>query len=238
MVDMRNKMLVILTIVSGFALSLSACAKEIEVTKVVKEEVVVTATPKPEGAVTFSQMVGEAMAGVPGISAEEAHLQIEEDQRTLVIDPRDAEDILATTDLISGAMNISYGSLTLRADMVAEALTEVSAVSLGEALLRIQQNPKTLVIDVRDPADIMVTDTIPGAINVPLGSLTYKADNEVPEEWRNLQLQDRSRPVITTSNYGPMGALGGKMLKDMGFTDVSYLEGGTLAWIDAGYPTE
>ena len=122
--------------------------------------------------------------------------------------------------------------------MVAKALTEVSAVSPVETQLRMQQDSNTLVVDVRDPADIAATGIVPGAINVPLGSLTYKADNEVPEEWRDLQLQDRSRPVITTCMHGPLGALGGKLLKDMGFTDVSCLKGGVQAWQDAGFPTE
>jgi hypothetical protein len=104
--EMRSKMLVILTIVSVLALSLSACG----------EEVVITATPEPVGPVTFNQMVAEAMAEVPGISPEEAHRRMEEDPMTLVIDPRDAADILATTGIIPGAMNISYGALTWRAD--------------------------------------------------------------------------------------------------------------------------
>jgi rhodanese-related sulfurtransferase len=176
-------MIVVLTIVSGLVLSLSACAKEIEVTKVVevtrvvKEEVVVTATPEPAGAVTFSQMVGEAMAEVPGISPEEAHRRIEEDPRTLVIDPRDA-------------------------------------------------------------ADIPFTGFIPGALNISYGALTYMADNEVPQEWREPELEDRSRPIITACTSGELGVLAAKLLLDMGFTNVSNLEGGTLAWIDAGYPTE
>ncbi len=122
--------------------------------------------------------------------------------------------------------------------MVAEALTEVALVSPGETRLRMQQDPNTLVVDVRVPADITATGIIPGASNIPLGSLTYKADNEVPEEWRDLQLQDRSRPVITTCMHGPLGALGGKLLKDMGFTDVSFLEGGVQAWQDSRLPTE
>ena len=122
--------------------------------------------------------------------------------------------------------------------LVAKALTEVSPVSSGETQLRMQQDPNTLVVDVRDPAYITATGIVPVAINVPLGSLTYKADNEVPEEWRDLQLQDRSRPVITTCMHGPMRTLGGKLLKDMGFTDVSFLEGGVQAWQDAGLPTE
>ena len=122
--------------------------------------------------------------------------------------------------------------------MVAKALTEVSLVSPGETWLRMQHDPNTLVVDVRNPADIATTGIIPGAINIPLGSLTYKADHDIPEEWRELRLQDRTRPVITTCLHGPMGALGGKLLKDLGFTDVSFLEGGVQAWQDAGLPTE
>ena len=165
---MRSKMLVILTIVSVLALSLSACG----------EEVVITATPEPVGPVTFNQMVAEAMAEVPGISPEEAHRRMEEDPMTLVIDPRDAADILATTGIIPGAMNISYGALT------------------------------------------------------------WRADNELPQEWREPELEDRSRPIIMACESGELGALAAKLLLDMGFTNVSNLEGGTLAWIDAGYPTE
>jgi rhodanese-related sulfurtransferase len=99
--------------------------------------------------------------------------------------------------------------------MVAEALEEVPSITPAETRQRMKIEPNTLVVDVRDPAAIAVTGIISEALNVPLGSLTYKADDEVPEEWRDLQLQDRSRPIITTCMNGPMGALGGKLLKDM-----------------------
>lgn len=122
--------------------------------------------------------------------------------------------------------------------MAAEAMAEVPTVSPAEAQKRLQKDPNTLVIDVRDAADIAMTGTIPGAMNISLGSLTYKADNEVPEDWREPALKDRSRPIITTCILGPMGALGGKLLQDMGFTNVSILEGGVQAWIDAGLPTK
>ncbi|MBL8160948.1 MAG: sulfurtransferase [Anaerolineae bacterium] len=121
--------------------------------------------------------------------------------------------------------------------MAAEALAQVPTISPAEAHKRLQQDPNTLVIDVRDAADIAMTGTIPGAMNISLGSLTYKADNEVPEDWRELALKDRSRPIITTCILGPMGALGGKLLHDMGFTNVSILEGGVQSWIDVGFPT-
>lgn len=92
------------------------------------------------------------------------------------------------------------------------------------------------MIDVRDAADIAATGTIPGAVNISYGALTYQADCEVPETWRASQLADRSRPIITTCILGPLGAIGGKLLHDMGFTNVHILVGGVQAWIDAGLP--
>jgi rhodanese-related sulfurtransferase len=101
----------------------------------------------------------------------------------------------------------------------------------------LEQNPNTLVVDVRDATDINSTGIIPNAMNISLGTLTFKADSEVDESWREPALRDRNRPIITTCEMGPMGALGGKLLKDMGFANVSILEGGTQAWKDAGFPT-
>jgi rhodanese-related sulfurtransferase len=121
--------------------------------------------------------------------------------------------------------------------MVNEALFSVPTVSPAEARERLQQDPHTLVVDVRDAADINATGIIPDAMNISLGTLTYKADNEVEESWREPALRDRSRPIITTCEVGPLGALGGKLLKDMGFANVSILRGGTQAWKDAGFPT-
>jgi len=122
--------------------------------------------------------------------------------------------------------------------MVAEAQAQVPSISPAEAWQHIQKDPSTLVVDVRDAADIPVTGFIPGAINVSLGTLTYKADNEVPQDWRDPSLQDRSRSIITTCESGEMAALAGKLLKDMGFANVCILEGGTQGWKNAGFPTE
>lgn len=121
--------------------------------------------------------------------------------------------------------------------MVAEALAQVPVISPAEAHARLLQNPHMLVIDVRDAADVALTGTIPGAHNISYGSLTYKADQEVPLDWRDPALQDRSRPIIVTCILGPLGALGGKLLHDMGFTNVSVLEGGVQAWVAAAFPT-
>jgi rhodanese-related sulfurtransferase len=120
--------------------------------------------------------------------------------------------------------------------MAAEALAVVPSLTPAEARQRLAAYPDTLVIDVRDAADVAQTGTVPGAANFSYGALTYLADNQVPETWREPQLADRSRPIITTCILGPLGAMGGKLLHDMGFTDVSVLDGGVQAWIEAGLP--
>lgn len=122
--------------------------------------------------------------------------------------------------------------------LVADAQTAVPAVSVEEARRRLADDPTTLVIDVRDEASIRASGTIPGAAAISAGSLLYKADQEVPEEWRDARLADRSRPIVTTCDLGPLSAIAAKNLKDMGFTNVSYLEGGIAAWKGAGQPTE
>jgi rhodanese-related sulfurtransferase len=121
--------------------------------------------------------------------------------------------------------------------MVNEALAEVPTIEAVAVYQKSQTDPKILIVDVRDPADIAGTGMIPGAINVSLGTLTYKADHEVPTEWRDPNFSDFTRPIITTCETGEMAALAGKLLKDMGYTYVQILKGGTVAWIESGYPT-
>ncbi len=122
--------------------------------------------------------------------------------------------------------------------IVAEAREGIPVVNVGEAQRRMQQEPDTLVVDVRDAADVHATGLIPGAINVSVGMLPVRADQELPEQYRDMRLQDRSRPIITTCNVGALASIGVRTLKEMGFTDVSILEGGTKGWKDAGLPTE
>jgi rhodanese-related sulfurtransferase len=122
--------------------------------------------------------------------------------------------------------------------MVDEAKARVSAVSPKEAYRQMHQDQNTLVVDVRDAEEIRQTGSmIPGALNVSLGMLPLRADQELPEEYRYPDLQDRSRPIITTCAMGPNAARGAKLLKEMGFSEVRYMEGGMKAWGEADLPT-
>ena len=67
--------------------------------------------------------------------------------------------------------------------------------------------------------------------------MVAEAKAEVPMDWRDPRLADRSRPIVTVCALDPVGSLAGKLLKDMGFTNVSILEGGMGAWSAVGFPT-
>ena len=119
-----------------------------------------------------------------------------------------------------------------------EAMAKVEGISAAEVQQRMKQEPNALLVDVRDAADIPSTGLATGGLNISLGMLPVRADLELPEDWREPRLQDRSLPVITACQLGPNGAIGAKILKDMGFANVSYLEGGMEAWKAAGLPTD
>ena len=121
--------------------------------------------------------------------------------------------------------------------MVAEGREGTPLVTPQEVQQRMKDEANLLVVDVRDAQDLAGTGIIPGAVNVSLGTLPIKADQELPEAMRNPDLQDRDRPIITTCGGGGQASLAAKILKDMGFTNVSILDGGTNGWQAAGLET-
>ncbi len=122
--------------------------------------------------------------------------------------------------------------------MTKEAMAQVEGISAEEVQQRLRQDPNALLVDVRDAADIPSTGLATGGLNISLGMLPVRADLELAEEKRDARLQDRSRQIITACQLGPNGAIGAKLLKDMGFTNVAYMEGGMAAWKAAGLPTD
>ncbi len=118
--------------------------------------------------------------------------------------------------------------------MVADARGEVGVVSPQEAKKEIDAGSAT-VIDVREPEEIAAGGTVPGARSIPRGVLEIKADTELP--MRDPSLEDRNQKMLIVCGAGGQAALAAKSLKDMGFTDVSIIDGGMKGWQDAGYET-
>jgi rhodanese-related sulfurtransferase len=119
------------------------------------------------------------------------------------------------------------------AERVAEAKARVPALSAQQANEHKQQSD-AIFIDPRDAADIQsTTGIIPQALNISLFDLSNTADKQLPGV-----LSDRARTIIAACQAGPMGALAAYALKQRGYKNVHFIEGGTQAWLDAGYPTD
>lgn len=121
--------------------------------------------------------------------------------------------------------------------MASEAMAEVQPISPTDAHTYLKEHPDSLLIDVRDLPDRRASGMAAGAIPISAGYLPIRADQELPEDWRDARLQDRSRRVMTICVTGELSAMAAKTLKDMGFADVAYVAGGTEGWKAAGLPT-
>lgn len=123
-------------------------------------------------------------------------------------------------------------------DLVTKARNNVPGVTSEEARKKINAQPDTFIIDVQDAKDAGACGLIPSSANITLGMLPIRADLQLPEEMRDGRLSDRSRPILVTCGAGGQAALGAYLLKEMGFTDVAYIDGGTAAWKQAGFEVE
>ncbi len=88
----------------------------------------------------------------------------------------------------------------------------------------------TLVVDVRDSAEVDKTGMIAGAINVSRGMLEFRADPLSPYHDKAF---DKSKAVILYCASGGRSALGGKALKDLGYAKVLNL-GAFKDWVESG----
>lgn len=121
---------------------------------------------------------------------------------------------------------------------VADAQADVPTISVEDAERRLREEPNAVVIDVRDASQIRESGIIPGAHHVSLGTLLYKADQSLPEDWRDPAFTNLDQPIITTCETSEMASIAAKELLDMGYTNVAILDGGTVGWKNAGKATE
>lgn len=119
--------------------------------------------------------------------------------------------------------------------MVEESRENLDIIDSHTLNSMIEKKEDMVIIDVNDKEDVEQRGMVDGAINVSLGTLYYKADDKVPEDFKDNRIQDRNKKVVVTCGLGLCAAIGGKVLKDMGFKDVVLLDGGVTKWKEDGY---
>ena len=91
-----------------------------------------------------------------------------------------------------------------------------------------------LVVDVRDAPELAQSGKVAGAVHVSRGMLEFRADPDSPYHDKNFA---RDKPVILYCASGGRSALGGKVLKEMGYDKV-YNLGAFKDWAEAGGKVE
>ncbi|MDN4985242.1 MULTISPECIES: rhodanese-like domain-containing protein [unclassified Bradyrhizobium] len=113
--------------------------------------------------------------------------------------------------------------------MLEAANAAVTRITPAQAKEMIEKGD-ALVLDVRDAPEIEKSGKIHGAVNVSRGMLEFRADPESPYHDKAFA---KDRTVILYCASGGRSALAGKLLQDMGYSDV-YNVGGFKDWVDAG----
>jgi rhodanese-related sulfurtransferase len=85
---------------------------------------------------------------------------------------------------------------------------------------------RALVVDVREPTEY-AAGHVPGAVSVPQADLALRLD-DLP----------RNRELLVVCEGGVRSIRAARFLKQVGFSKVTNLAGGTSAWRRAGLPTE
>jgi rhodanese-related sulfurtransferase len=92
----------------------------------------------------------------------------------------------------------------------------------------------TLVVDVRDAPEVEKSGKVAGALHVSRGMLEFRADPESSYHDKNFA---KDKTVILYCASGGRSALGGKVLKDMGYDRV-YNLGAFKDWAESGGPID
>ena len=110
--------------------------------------------------------------------------------------------------------------------LVSEALSKVKTITADEALKLSNENKCTL-IDIREKGELDKTGRIENSNHIPRGMLEFWLDPEGPY-FKSGKL-DMTKEMILFCAGGLRSALAAKSLKEMGFENVSHIDGGFAA---------
>ena len=107
--------------------------------------------------------------------------------------------------------------------LVSEALKEIKTISTDDAHKMVNDN-KCNLIDIRDIRELQKDGQVEGANHIPRGMLEFWLD---PESiyFKEGKL-DLNKEMVLFCAGGLRSALAAKSLKDMGFKNVSHIDGG------------
>ena len=117
-------------------------------------------------------------------------------------------------------------------DLVNEALLEIRTISADEALKNFESN-KINLIDIREKGELDKMGRVENSNHIPRGMLEFWLDPDGPY-FKSGKL-DMSKEMVLFCAGGLRSALAAKSLKEMGFENVSHIDGGFAAIIQSDF---
>ena len=100
-----------------------------------------------------------------------------------------------------------------------EARQIVPEVSPEQVKARLDKGEHPVVLDVREKDEVR-QGYVPGALSLPRGFLEMRVEDAVP---------DKNAPIVAYCAGGTRSLLAGRILKELGYTNVVSMRGGSTA---------
>ena len=110
--------------------------------------------------------------------------------------------------------------------LVSEALKEIKTINTDEALTLLNEG-KCNLVDIREIGELDKMGRVENSNHIPRGMLEFWLDPEGPY-FKNGKL-DMNKEMVLFCAGGLRSALAAKSLKEMGFENVSHIDGGFAA---------
>ena len=128
----------------------------------------------------------------------------------------------------------TYFIMTIKSsqELVENALQEIKTLSVDEALKLVKED-KCNLVDIRDIRELDKQGRIDNSAHIPRGMLEFWMDPQ-SEYFKNGKI-DMKKEIVLFCAGGLRSALVTKSLKDMGYKNVSHIEGGFSSMKNNGF---
>jgi len=116
--------------------------------------------------------------------------------------------------------------------LIIDASKEIKTISAEQALT-LSKNNNCNLIDLREEGELNNKGSIENSTHIPRGLLEFSLHANSPLIQNNII--DMNKDIVLFCAAGGRSALAAKTLKDMGFKNVSHIEGGFGAMTKKGF---